>query len=58
MKVLRKIGGRTLDTVSEDIRRICKIEEINTCVKRMKSEWNDHINRMTEHSPLGIARDK
>jgi hypothetical protein len=31
---------------SEDIRWICKVEEINTWVKRRKSEWNDHINRL------------
>jgi hypothetical protein len=60
MNVLRKTAGRTLlgRVRSEDIRRICKVKEINSCVKRRKNEWNDHISRMTEYRTVRIARDK
>jgi hypothetical protein len=60
MAVLRKTAGKTLlDRVrSKDIRCICRVEEIKTCVKRRKNEWNDHINRVTEHCIVRIARDK
>jgi hypothetical protein len=60
VKVLMKTAGRTLlgRVRSEDIRCICKVEEINTWVKQRKSKWNDHINRITKHRIVRIARDK
>jgi hypothetical protein len=59
MKVLMKNAGRSLlnRERSEDITRICKVEETSTWVKRRKSEWND-IKRMTENRIVRIARDK
>uniref|UniRef100_A0A6P7F5U2 Uncharacterized protein LOC114326842 n=1 Tax=Diabrotica virgifera virgifera TaxID=50390 RepID=A0A6P7F5U2_DIAVI len=49
MKTLRKIDGKTLwDRVrSTDIRRRCKVDNINNWVRNRRIEWNDHISRMT-----------
>ncbi|XP_044744651.1 uncharacterized protein LOC123306625 [Coccinella septempunctata] len=60
MKTLRKIAGKTLwhRETNESIRRICEVDNVNTCVKNRKREWNQHINRMTEQRIVKIARDK
>jgi hypothetical protein len=58
MAVLRKTAGRTLLDRVRSMRRTCRVEEIKTWVRRRKNEWNDHINKVTEHCIVRIARDK
>ena len=60
MKVVRKIAGRTLfdRKRSEEIRRMCKIDNINDWVLQRKRNWNEHISRMTDDRIVKTSRDK
>ena len=60
MKVVRKIAGRTLfdRKRSEEIRRMCKIDNINDWVLQRKKNWNEHISRMTDDRIVKTSRDK
>ncbi|XP_045480918.1 uncharacterized protein LOC123685306 [Harmonia axyridis] len=57
MKVLRKIAGKTLldRERSDNIRKMCGVEEVNEWILRRKHEWNAHKDRMDHER---IARDK
>ena len=59
MKVVRKIAGKKLtDRVrSENIRRMCGIENINDWELKRKQEWNKDINRMDKNRLVRTARD-
>lgn len=59
MKILRKIVGKTLwdRERSENIRKMCIVEDIKEWVYRRKQEWNAHINRMESNRIVKIARD-
>lgn len=54
MKVMRKIAGRVLmdRKRSEDIGKICNIDNINNWILPRKKAWNEVINRMNK-SPIG-----
>lgn len=60
MKVLRKIAGKTLldRERSDNIRKMCGVEEVNEWILRRKHEWNAHIDRMDHERMVRIARDK
>ena len=59
MKVVRKIAGEKLTyrVISENIRRMCGLENINNWVIKKKQEWNKHINRMDENRLGRRAQD-
>lgn len=59
MNILRKIMEKTRrDKIrSEDIRRQLNIQAIGDWVDRRRSEWNDHVSRMTSDRIARIARD-
>ena len=58
MKVMRKIAGKTLfdRKISEEIRRMCKIDSINDWVLQRKRNWNEHISRMTDDRIVFYSR--
>lgn len=60
MKVLRKIMDKTLlDYVrNENIRKECKVDNINNWIIEKKRRWKNHIDRMSENRMVRIARDK
>ncbi|KAK5646720.1 hypothetical protein RI129_005184 [Pyrocoelia pectoralis] len=59
IKVLRRMTGRHYGNreSSEDIRRTCKVENINEWVLHREHEWNEHITRMDEQRTVKAARD-
>lgn len=60
MEVWRKIAGKTpMDRVrSEDIRAVCRVDNINGWVLQRKKEWNVHIFRLITDSIVKIMRDR
>ena len=43
---------------SENVRKRCKVKNINNWVLNRKVEWNEHINRMDVRRIVRIIRDK
>ncbi|XP_030765794.1 uncharacterized protein LOC115889857 [Sitophilus oryzae] len=60
MKILRKITSKTLldRERSNNIRKTCKVDNINEWVLSRSREWNEHISRMDEGRIVRSARDK
>uniref|UniRef100_A0A6P7FYK5 Uncharacterized protein LOC114335532 n=1 Tax=Diabrotica virgifera virgifera TaxID=50390 RepID=A0A6P7FYK5_DIAVI len=59
LKTLRKIDGKTLwsRAGSTDIRRSCKVENINNGVRNRRVEWKGHISRMITNRVIRMVRD-
>ena len=60
MRVLGKKADKNLpDRVpNEEVRNICKREEINDWIKVRKTEWNNHSSRISEEEVVRVFRDK
>lgn len=50
IKLLRTICGLTLrdSLTNTNIRERCKIDDVVKFMKRRKTEWNEHVKRMTK----------
>lgn len=60
MKILRRIAGKTLfdRERSDNIRRMCNVENIGEWIQSRKREWNAHIERMGRDRIVKGARDR
>lgn len=59
MRIIRRVTNKTLRDRerSEDVRRICNIENINQGIKVRKVKWYQRIGRLINNRVVRVATD-